>query len=124
MTQSICVAVCLTYIMSFIHLDQLPFKGMSYEFHGEKHEAPICAYIVNANAGEGPPLHTHPYTEVIFMVDGRATVTLGTEQREARAGDVVVVPANTAHRFVNSGTELLRQIDIHASPRFIQTNLD
>jgi quercetin dioxygenase-like cupin family protein len=109
--------------MSFIHLDQLPFQGISYEFHGEKHEAPICAYIVNAKPGEGPPLHTHPYAEVIFMVEGHATVTLGKEQREARAGDVVVVPANTPHRFVNSGTELLRQIDIHASPRFIQTNL-
>jgi hypothetical protein len=36
---------------------------------------------------------------------------------------IVVIPANTPHRFVNSGDTLLRQIDIHASPRFIQTNL-
>jgi hypothetical protein len=28
-----------------------------------------------------------------------------------------------APRFVNSGDTTLRQIDIHASPRFIQTNL-
>jgi len=28
-----------------------------------------------------------------------------------------------SYEFVNSGTTVLRQIDIHASPRFIQTNL-
>jgi hypothetical protein len=33
--------------MSFIDLEQLPFVGMSYEFHGEKHGAPFSAYIVN-----------------------------------------------------------------------------
>jgi mannose-6-phosphate isomerase-like protein (cupin superfamily) len=109
--------------MSFIDLEQLPFKGMSYEFVGENHSAPISAYIVRAEAGNGPPLHMHPYVETIFMLEGRATVRVGDEQREAKAGDIIVIPANTPHRFINSGNELLRQIDIHASPKFIQTNL-
>jgi hypothetical protein len=43
--------------MSFTNLEQLPFEGVSYEFHGEKQGAPICAYIVNAKLGQGPPLH-------------------------------------------------------------------
>ncbi len=90
--------------MSFLNLHQLPFEGMSYEFVGEKEGAPISAYIVNAKPGQGPPLHTHPYVEVIFMLEGRATVTLGN--------------------FVNSGETVLRQIDIHSSPKFIQANLE
>jgi len=110
--------------MSFVNLDQLPFKGMSHEFHGEKQGAPISAYIVNAKPGQGPPLHTHPYVEVIFMIDGHATVTIGEDTREVNAGAIAVVPANTPHRFINSGTTILRQIDIHASPKFIQTNLN
>ena len=110
--------------MSFTNLEQLPFEGMSYEFHGEKEGAPICAYIVNAEPGQGPPLHTHPYVEVIFMLEGHATVTIGDQVREAKASDIAVVPANTPHRFVNSGDTILRQIDVHASPRFIQTNLE
>ena len=109
--------------MSFTNLEQLPFEGMSYEFHGEKHGAPISAYIANAPPGKGPPLHTHPYVETIFMIEGRATVTIGNETREVTAGDIAVVPPNTPHGFVNSGDSLLRQIDIHASPKFIQTNL-
>jgi quercetin dioxygenase-like cupin family protein len=110
--------------MSFTNLNQLPFVGMSYEFHGEKQGAPISAYVVNAPPGKGPPLHTHPYVETIFMIEGRAKMTIGDETQEVKAGDIAVVPANTPHRFVNSGDSLLRQIDIHASPRFIQTNLE
>lgn len=109
--------------MSFIDRGELPFQGMSYEFHGEKHGAPISSYIVNAQPGEGPPLHTHPYVEVLFTLEGRAIVTIGAETREVTAGAIAVVPANTPHRFVNSGDTILRQIDVHASPKFIQTNL-
>jgi quercetin dioxygenase-like cupin family protein len=110
--------------MGFLNLDQLPFEGMSHEFHGEKHGAPMSAYIVNAPPGKGPPLHTHPYVETIFMLDGRAKVTIGNETREVEAGAIAVIPANTPHKFVNSGNCALRQIDIHASPKFIQTNLE
>jgi quercetin dioxygenase-like cupin family protein len=110
--------------MSFINLEQLPFVGMSYEFHGEKHGAPFSAYIVDAKPGQGPPLHTHPYVEVAFTLEGCAAITIGNETREVKAGGIVVIPANTPHRFVNSANTTLRQIDVHASPRFIQTNLE
>src|SRR4029077_9011435 len=98
--------------MSFIKLEQLPFKGMSYEFHGEKQGAPISAYVVNAKPGQGPPLHTHPYVEVAFTIEGTAKITIGSEQREVNAGGIAVIPANTPHRFVNAGSDVLRQIDI------------
>ncbi len=110
--------------MSFLNVEQLPFVGMSHEFHGEKQGAPISAYIVNAPPGKGPPLHTHPYVETIFTIEGQARVTIGGETRDAKAGDIAVIPANTPHKFVNSGEGPLRQVDIHASPKFIQTNLE
>jgi quercetin dioxygenase-like cupin family protein len=109
--------------MSFLNLDELPFVGMSCEFVGETRGAPFSVYIVNAKPGQGPPLHTHPYVEVAFTLEGRATITVGDETHDVKAGGIVVIPANTPHRFVNSGDTILRQIDIHASPRFIQTNL-
>jgi quercetin dioxygenase-like cupin family protein len=110
--------------MSFLNLQQLPLVGMSYEFVGEKEGAPISAYIVNAKPGHGPPLHTHPYVEVAFVIEGCTTITIGDEERKVQAGGIAVIPANTPHRFVNSGDTVLRQIDIHASPKFIQTNLE
>jgi len=109
--------------MSFINLEQLPFVGMSHEFVGATQGAPFSAYIVEAKPGQGPPLHTHPYVEVAFTLEGFATITVGDEEREVQAGGIAIIPAHTPHRFVNSGDTTLRQIDIHASPRFIQTNL-
>lgn len=109
--------------MSFIDLDQLPFAGMSYDFVGEAHGSPVSAYIVSAPPGKGPPWHTHPYVEIAFTLEGCVAITVGDETREVKAGGIVVIPANTPHRFVNSGDTVLRQIDIHASPRFVQTNL-
>src|SRR5438552_17675202 len=109
--------------MSFLNLDQLPFAGMSHEFVGETQGAPFSAYIVTAKPGQGPSLHKHPYVEVAFVIEGLARIIVGDEQREVQAGGIAVIPANTPHRFVNSGDTVLRQIDVHASPRFIQTNL-
>ena len=109
--------------MSFLNLEQLPFVGMSHEFIGKTQGAPFSAYIVTAKPGQGPPLHTHPYVEVAFTIEGRATITVGDETREVKAGSIVVIAPNTPHRFVNSGDTVLHQVDIHASPRFIQTNL-
>jgi quercetin dioxygenase-like cupin family protein len=113
----------VTCVMNFISLEQLPFVGMSHEFVGETQGAPFSAYIVKADPGQGPPLHKHPYVEVAFTLEGYATITVGDETREVKAGGIVVIPADTPHRFVNSGDTLLRQIDIHASPTFVQTNL-
>ena|SRR5438132_2543510 len=110
--------------MSFLNLEQLPFVGMSYEFLGETQGAPFSAYIVNAKPGQGPPLHTHPYVEVAFTLEGCATITVGDKTRDVKSGGIVVIPANTPHRFVNSGETILRQIDVHASPKFIHTNLE
>jgi len=109
--------------MNFINFEQLPFVGMSHEFVGETQGAPFSAYIVKAKPGQGPPLHKHPYVEVAFTLEGCATITIGNETREVKAGGIVVIPADTPHRFVNSGDTLLRQIDVHASPTFVQTNL-
>jgi mannose-6-phosphate isomerase-like protein (cupin superfamily) len=116
-------ALQISFVMSFLNLEQLPFVGMSYEFVGEKQGTPFSADIVTAKPGQGPPLHTHPYVEVAFTIECHATITVGDETREVKSGGIVVIPANTPHRFINSGDTVLRQIDVHASPRFIQTNL-
>lgn len=91
----------------------------SREFEGARHDACLSIILVDAPPGSGPKLHRHPYEEVFVVHDGAATFTLGDEAIEARGGQIVVAPAGTPHKFVNSGTGRLRQTDIHASNRFI-----
>jgi mannose-6-phosphate isomerase-like protein (cupin superfamily) len=75
--------------------------------------------VVDAPPGGGPKLHRHPYEEVFIVQEGTATFTAGDETVEVKDGQVIVVPAGVAHKFVNSGEERLRQVDIHASDRFV-----
>lgn len=68
--------------------------------------------------GRGPRLHRHPYGETFIIRTGRALFTVGDETIEATAGQIVVVPAGMAHKFVNPGPGLLESINIHESGRF------
>ena len=54
-----------------------------------------------------------------MVQEGTATFTAGEEVIEARGGQVVMVPAGVPHKFVNTGAGRLRQIDVHASERFV-----
>jgi mannose-6-phosphate isomerase-like protein (cupin superfamily) len=89
------------------------------EFQGYHHDANVSLIVVDAPPGGGPKLHRHPYEEVFVVQEGTATFTAGDEKIEVKSGQVVVVPAGVAHRFVNTGTGRLRQVDIHASERFV-----
>lgn len=93
---------------------------MSYEFQGYDYgEIGASVIVVDAPPGSGPKLHKHPYAEIFVLLEGQATFTAGDDVIEAAGGQVVVVPAGMPHKFVNSGTGPLRQVDIHPSGQFI-----
>ena len=70
-----------------------------------------------SKAGVGPRLHRHPYAETFLIRRGSATFTVGTEEFEAHAGQVLVVPARTPHKF-STGRQGYEAVHIHANPRF------
>jgi mannose-6-phosphate isomerase-like protein (cupin superfamily) len=74
--------------------------------------------LVEAPPGSGPSLHRHPYDEVFVVHEGEGTFTAGDEEQVVAGEAVIVVPAGTPHRFVNTGERPLRVTTIHASPRF------
>jgi len=74
--------------------------------------------------GAGPVLHKHPYDEVFIIRQGRAVFTIGDQQIEAEAGDILLGPAETPHKFENLGPGRLETTDIHLNDRLIQTNLE
>lgn len=99
--------------------DELPWSNIAHELVGTDHGGVgVCVIFVDAEPGRGPSLHTHPYDELLIILEGEATLDDGTETRVARAGDVVLIPPGQPHGFVSSGDSRLRQIDIHVSPSF------
>jgi mannose-6-phosphate isomerase-like protein (cupin superfamily) len=81
--------------------------------------ANLCVIFVDFEPGNSVRLHRHAYEEVFIILEGRAKYTIGSETVEATAGQILMVRPRVPHKFVNSGSGRLRQIDIHASPRFV-----
>jgi mannose-6-phosphate isomerase-like protein (cupin superfamily) len=99
-----------------------PWRG-SVEGIAMGAQVTVLAYGTDT-IGEGPRLHVHPYDETFIVVAGRARFFVGETTIDAAAGDVVLGPAGVPHRFENLGPGRLQTIDIHHSPRWIQTDLD
>ncbi len=57
--------------------------------------------------GGHSPRHSHDYEHEVCIVQGNAHVEQDGEFRDVRPGDVLLIPANATHQFVNSGPEPL-----------------
>ena len=93
-------------------------------FEGEPHGSGVSFFHVNSEPGEGPGLHTHPYSETWLVGEGQARLTVDGEIVEAGPGDIIVVEAGVPHSFKNSGSGRLEILCIHAAPRFTQVWLE
>lgn len=61
------------------------------------------------------PTHTDSAEEILYIVAGRAEVTVGGETGAVAAGDLAVVPAMAPHGLVNDGDETLKVIGFFGS---------
>jgi mannose-6-phosphate isomerase-like protein (cupin superfamily) len=104
--------------------EELPYGKIAHKFEGYRYgDVGVSFFLVDSPPGGGAVLHTHPYEEVFVTLEGQATFTVGDATIEVGAGQVVVAPAGVPHKFVNSGTGPLRQVDIHPSGRVLQENI-
>lgn len=68
----------------------------------------ITLIVEEIAPGDRIPLHTHPISEVIVILEGSAEVTLGDDTRHVDSGTVVFIPAGTPHGTRNVGTAPIR----------------
>jgi mannose-6-phosphate isomerase-like protein (cupin superfamily) len=101
-----------------------PSPGGTVTFEGEPFGSEVSFFLVNNEPGKGPDLHKHPYSETWIIRSGTGRFTADGEELDARPGDIVVVSAETPHKFKNVGTERLDVVCIHASARMIQVDLE
>jgi mannose-6-phosphate isomerase-like protein (cupin superfamily) len=101
-----------------------PSRGGTITFHGEPYGSGVSFFLVNNVPGAGPDLHRHHYSETWIVRSGKARFTAGGEELEVGPGDIVVVTAETPHKFKNIGSERLDIICIHDAPRMEQEDLE
>ncbi|HEY7518191.1 MAG TPA: cupin domain-containing protein [Methylomirabilota bacterium] len=88
---------------------------------------PLRTGIQTAQPGYEAPLHSHPYVEVLHILDGTAEAWMeGGEHQPIvlERGDTLAIPAHTVHSFRVRGNQVLRLLGTHASPRRIVSYKD
>jgi quercetin dioxygenase-like cupin family protein len=83
---------------------------------------PLRTGIQTAQPGYVAPVHSHPYLEVLHILDGEAEAWIdGQEDRAVRLcrGDTIALPPDTPHAFRVVGDQTLRLLGTHASPKRI-----
>jgi mannose-6-phosphate isomerase-like protein (cupin superfamily) len=80
---------------------------------------PLRTGIQTSQPGYAAPVHSHPYMEVLHILDGVAEAWIDGQQDRAvtlRKGDTIAIPPGVAHSFRVVGDEVLRLLGTHASP--------
>jgi mannose-6-phosphate isomerase-like protein (cupin superfamily) len=83
---------------------------------------PIRTGIQTSQPGYVAPVHSHPYMEVLHILEGVAEAWMdGRESEKVRLekGDTIALPPNVPHSFRVVGDQPLRLLGTHASPKRI-----
>jgi quercetin dioxygenase-like cupin family protein len=92
--------------------DYVTYKVTSAETDG----AYFC-FEVSTTPGFGPPLHSHEYRELFYVLDGSYEFTLDRgDQLETIVGGpgtAVAIPPNVPHTFKNASDEPARLLFVH-----------
>lgn len=68
-------------------------------------------------AGSSNAEHTHPNAEeIVFVLEGEVTHTLGDQRVTLGAGDLIVVPRDVPHRLINESGADMRAVIVFSTP--------
>jgi len=105
---------------TLLNRDELPRDGSTFEFQGFQHQDTEVSFIwVDMPPGVSVRLHKHPYKEIFIIQEGVVTFTVGLTTLDAQAGQIVIVPADVPHKFMNMSNKQLKQVDIHLNKQFV-----
>ena len=88
----------------------------------EEGTTPIRTGIQTSQPGYEAPMHSHPYLEILHILDGTAEAWQeGRENQKVllRKGDTIALPPDVPHSFRVVGQEELRLLGTHVSPKRI-----
>ena len=83
---------------------------------------PVRTGIQTAQPGYAAAVHSHPYIEILHILDGVAEAWIDGRPESLvvlRKGDTIAVPPETPHAFRVVGDQVLRLLGTHVSPKRI-----
>jgi len=88
---------------------------VTYKVRSAETEGCYFCFEVSTTPGFGPPLHTHAYRELFYVLEGEYEFTVDgrLETIAGPAGTAIAVPPNVPHTFKNSAAAPARLLFVH-----------
>lgn len=84
--------------------DQAPGVVMRWVIDEEHDGAPVYALrVLEVAPGGHTPDHAHPFEHENFVLEGQGRVQINGVWHDVGPGDVIFVPPNAQHTYVNAG---------------------
>jgi mannose-6-phosphate isomerase-like protein (cupin superfamily) len=79
---------------------------------------PVRVGVQTSPPGYSTGVHQHPYMEIVTVLEGEGEAWIDGEgdPKPIGPGSTLILPADTAHSFTNTGSVPLRTYGVHASP--------
>jgi mannose-6-phosphate isomerase-like protein (cupin superfamily) len=81
----------------------------------ERSQTAVMTLEPGGNSSEGINVHAKS-DQILLVVEGDVDAEVGPEKKRLKAGDVCLVPAGTAHRFANAGTNRCVTFNVYSPP--------
>ena len=91
---------------------------VTYKVRTAETDGAFFCFEALTEPGFGPPLHSHPYRELFYVLEGQYEFTLGQDEGETQTilgtpGSAVAADAGVAHTFRNVGDSRGRLLFVH-----------
>jgi len=123
-TLRIATTLKLRSVMPVINIEDVRIEefrtGRTYQtlVGDDEGSTPVRIGIQTSPPGYSTGTHSHPYMEVITVIEGTGEAWIDGEvdRIPIGPGSTIVAPPNKAHGFRNTGQTPMRSYGIHASP--------
>ena len=86
---------------------------VTYKVRSAETEGSYFCFEVSTTPGFGPPLHTHAYRELFYVLEGEYEFTVEHETITGVPGTCIAVPPNVPHTFKNASGAPARLLFVH-----------
>jgi quercetin dioxygenase-like cupin family protein len=94
-------------------------RGELRQLSGSDYDLQTSIMHAQVAPGSGPRRHRHPHAEIFVLHSGQGRFDVEGEFIDAVAGDMVIIPPEAWHSFVNTGDGPLGQTAIHENRRAV-----
>jgi len=93
------------------------FRGRFFEVLQETAQSQTAVMTIEPGRDAGPE-ETHTGDQVVYVVDGEASIRIDGVVHRAAAGGCALIPAGARHHVANEGARPLFLLSVYAPPAY------